>query len=186
MSKRQNNGSGLPSPRSPEHLDNRILAHARANAPTRNSHWRPIWGGGLATAAVLVVAVYLTQMAELEQADPVLEAVPVAREASKLPPSPSGMEREITVYAEDLATDAAEEALPMAAMADSAAVTASAKPKKLASGATTDLDLEQALDGLRLLVDQGELEQAQEAYAQLREACSDCDLPETLKEALSP
>ena len=189
MSKRQDNGSRLPSPRSPAHLDGKILAHARANAPVKASHWRPMWGGGLATAAVLVVAVYLTQVTELEQADPVIDAVPAAKQAKMQAPAPSSVTREVASpreidsYAEQFEADAAEEAPAMAAMADSPAGAARASPAELASDAAIDLDV--ALEKLRQLVDQGELEQAREEYAKLRQSCPGCDLPETLEEALS-
>jgi len=51
----------LPQPRSPNHLDERILGYARDRVPERRRISRPAWIGGLATAGVLVVALFITQ-----------------------------------------------------------------------------------------------------------------------------
>ena len=50
----------LPSPRSPLELDERILSAARERAPTPEPQRQPWWIGGVATAAVLLVAVMIT------------------------------------------------------------------------------------------------------------------------------
>lgn len=56
--------NNLPSPRSPKALDERIIAHARAAAPSPQDKsplfaWNGPWLGGLASTAVLVVAILI-------------------------------------------------------------------------------------------------------------------------------
>ena len=62
--RRQSPGKGklpLPSPRSPRQLDDKILAYAQDNAPEKKSFIQPRWVAGLATAGVVVVALFITE-----------------------------------------------------------------------------------------------------------------------------
>lgn len=60
MNKRDTADIGdLPQPTSPAALDQRILAHARAQAPAKPNHWRSPWVGGLATASIVTVALLI-------------------------------------------------------------------------------------------------------------------------------
>jgi hypothetical protein len=170
MSKQQDTGSRLPSPRSPQHLDTKILARARASAPRKRDRGWPVWGGGLATAAVLVTAVYLTQLTAPEPDRPQLEDFSADGEPRMQAPAATHMKRELAQPRE---------------MADYASKIA-AEPVEEAAGGAAPVDLHEALEQLRQLVSQGELEQARERYAELRASCGDCELPATLDEALAP
>ena len=58
---RSNDTLPLPSPGSPEALDNKVLAYARSQAPAKTSLLRPRWVGGMAAASVAAIAVFITQ-----------------------------------------------------------------------------------------------------------------------------
>jgi len=179
----------LPSPRSPRELDQRILAHARANAPQKRPMVTAGWLGGIATTAVLVVAIYLTNTTETNQelAPTVLKevkeesaaagaAAPIASSArAKLKTSADFDAREIA--------PAEQEELQMAPAAEATLDSASSfHAMKRADDAAPNL--QGTLRHLQDLVLRGEQEQAQREYQELRNACSECGLPDTLEEAL--
>lgn len=49
----------LPQPASPAGLDQKILHHARAQAPAKPNLWRSPWVGGLVTASIVTVALLI-------------------------------------------------------------------------------------------------------------------------------
>lgn len=79
-------GLDLPSPRSPQALDEQILSYARQRTPQRS--YRPYWAtGGLASAAVLVVAVIVSTGEPGAPEESLLPAVLVEQEAAEAPTS---------------------------------------------------------------------------------------------------
>lgn len=191
MSKQNGDRNTLPSPRSPQRLDDKILAHARENAPDRTGSWRPAWTGGLATAAILVVAVYLTQLTNVDQPAPLPNSIPVTEEAAAPAAAAMKMQRAKPAQSADYAVEretaeAAGQARESSLASDAADTAYSArapqpeaKPKK-----TVTQDLSAELTRLRELLASGELEQAQAEYEALRKSCPDCMLPLTLEQAL--
>lgn len=184
----------LPSPRSPQELDQRIMAHARASAPTANRAGPLVWGGGLATAAILVVAVYLTNLtatndpAAPAQAPAVKEALILHDEAVSPAPEEvrpranSGAEES---YALDHAdTDAVQAPIAAAKTRTAPATVMAARPIKAeADGPAMGPAISTRLARIRAVLQQGKEEQARLEYAELRDSC-DCGLPQSLEQAL--
>ena len=183
----------LPSPRSPRELDERILAHARENAPDRNRHTAG-WLGGLATTAALVLAVYLTNLADQGPLAPQPAAPELAAPELAAP-------EEEKVGAAEMAAATLETRAKLKASADSDAPSpARAERQALpaapvtearfdsagiaADQAVTAPDLQASLARLQDLLAEGEPDLARREYAALRDACGECDLPDTLEEAL--
>ena len=196
----------LPSPRSPQDLDQRILAYARDNTPRSRPLLRPTWMAGAATACVLVVALLVggpQQQAPMESEARKSESVSEA----PLPVTPA-------------AAPTAQQAA--GAQAEAAAPAASARAYKLAGDRDTrnDSELSQAaadaglqdmpaaqeesadmisgpqpgaepqwlaarIHEIALQLENGDQQAAREAYHALRQQCPDCQLPETLEEALA-
>ena len=167
----------LPSPRSPRELDDRILAHARNNAPPKHGARPLAWTGGLATAAVLVVAVYLVNLtdtgtvAQSPVADTVqedesagaaatLERVEISTAKIQAEPRPKlKMSAAARSDADFAAEGVAEETATAAAAAPSATEARAHNPGPGVS---------KALLRLRQLVAADKLEQAEQEYAELR------------------
>jgi hypothetical protein len=215
--RRQSPGDGklpLPSPRSPRQLDDKILAYARDNAPEKKSFIQPRWVAGLATAGVVVLALFIT---EPQQQTPGFSA-----------PAPALEEKEENLPTRAARTDAVKEKpKALSALAKMSRSAGQAAPidkyemladeplleQEFAADAMTaeadedisnsavqaleltaaDIELkkisqEELRDKLQLyanMVEQGEEEQAHAAYQQLRQACPDCALPDTLSQAIT-
>ncbi|GAB5450112.1 MAG: hypothetical protein Hals2KO_04400 [Halioglobus sp.] len=83
---RREQGDALPLPemKSPRQLDDKILAHARAQAPQQRVNTRHGWMSGLAAASVVGIAV----MIALPTQDGILDTVPApSREEAELAPA---------------------------------------------------------------------------------------------------
>lgn len=194
MSKKQQDmGDGqlpLPTPRSSRELDEKILAHARANAPAPRRSFALGWTGGMATTAVLVMAVYLTNTTESDKEAAVRtqavlkEEVPMAGAA--LPVESRIMAKRKAVPSADFDVQESPsrepEALQMAPAAEMAASSERSEEVKLQDAAAPNI--QETLEHLQTLLEHGEIEQARLGYAQLRNACSECGLPDTLEQAL--
>jgi hypothetical protein len=215
--RRQSPGNGklpLPSPRSPRQLDEKILAYARDNAPEKKSFLPPRWVAGLATAGVVVLALFITEPQQqtpgfsapapaLEEKEENLPSRAARTDAVKeKPEAPSarakmsrsaGQAAHIDKY-EMLADEPLLEqefaADTMTAEADEDITNSAVQPLELTAA---DIELkkisqEELRDKLQLyanMVEQGEGEQAHAAYQQLRQACPDCALPDTLSQAIT-
>ena len=211
---RSNNTLPLPSPGSPEALDDKVLAYARSQAPAKTSLLRPRWVGGMAAASVVAVAVLITQP-QLETTPP--RSAPPATELS----APGGMAadapnaRQVAAPAarhkmlrsgdqlEFRDNDGASANPPMAeqSLSEEALLTnpatnpdrvredlkqlqleAAPAMSPLAANSAVDLD---SLQHCAALLQRGEEDAARSAYRELREACRDCGLPETLEQAIN-
>jgi hypothetical protein len=198
----------LPQPRSPQELDDKILAYARQRAPQRNSRWIPGWTSGwttgLATASIIAIAVFITQTQQSapsfkEYAQPAAEqrhaeeairpmpAAPAPPAAARISSKASlvrkrAMKREILaeqVAPESFGAIAKEQFSDMELAADTAAMPkAAANEDGLAR--MEDQQLELQLEQCARLLEQGHADQAREAYQALRLECASCDLPDTL------
>jgi hypothetical protein len=199
----------LPSPRSPRDLDDRILNHAREHAPPTRLFVQPRWLAGLATASVLLIAVFIT---EPEQSTPEFRAIiptdedvatpslssettmadkPAARmKMSSDIASPThniqkyelrkGQEQLIQESSADAQTEAAAEA-NMAREDKTAGIALSGANNVTYSDTAIRNQLRRYAD----LLQQGQATQARAAYQQLRSACPTCDLPATLEQAIA-
>jgi hypothetical protein len=213
--RRESPGEGklpLPSPRSPQQLDDKILAYARDNAPEKKSFLPPRWVAGLATASVVVLALFITepqqQTPQFRELTPTLdENLPSdaasSEKAKRKPAAPTtGMKMSLSTgqaAAIDKYEMRADEPLPEQEIATGAMAAAVEADKDLVSRAAAPLELsatdselitfssEELSDKLQLysdMVEKGEGVQARAAYQQLRQACPDCNLPDTLAKAL--
>ena len=201
-------GSGhmpLPSPRSTQELDEKILAYARDNAPRQRRHQPARWVAGLATAGIVAVAVLIAlpqrptpQLArQVEERDSISEnqvIVPVA--SMKMSgPEPGKEISALEEYADEPApAAAAARALPATPVAASEAEplndTSAASELAVAGAAAkaaSNMDKEQLHQQLELcaeLLETGREAQARASYRALREQCPACELPESLEEAI--
>jgi len=192
----------MPAPRSPDALDKRILSYARENAPvkpasTRGRLLRHPWASGLATACVVGVALFISEPdqqistlapAPIEalipaaaQAVPTQGAIasPAARKAINFRSESSSLytveEKEHAEVAAD--THYSAEAEPLGAVSDT-----------LDTGdlqASQEPLLRQELQRCAELLGAGNVEEARSAYRKLRLDCPECELPETLEQALA-
>ena len=184
----------LPSPGSPRELDDKILAHARANAPAGKRAGPLAWGSGLATASILVVAVYLTNLTGSN--DPAAPAqAPVAEEVSlqpeNAPAAPAAMKMQARSRAADeasLAADYADTVKDLTTETGASEGHAGAMPandqKAEADAAVIKPPIRDRLEQFRAMLQRGQEEQARMEYAELRDSC-DCKLPQTLEQALA-
>ncbi|RLQ22023.1 hypothetical protein DWB85_08770 [Seongchinamella sediminis] len=177
----------LPSPRSPRELDERILARARAAAPQQHRRGPLAWAGGLATAAVLVVAVYLLRLSDTATLTPAPASDPVQEEEAAGAPATA----EIAPAAnqadpqQKLKMSAARPAADFAAQAPAAERAEAAAAAPAAGDETPGPDINAELLRLQALEAAGKREQALREYAELRRRCADCALPQTLEQALA-
>lgn len=192
----------LPQPRSPQELDDKILAYARQRAPHRNTSWIPGWTSGwttgLATASIVAIAVFITQTQQSapsfnEMAQPAAEeairsmttapaAPAAARISSKASPAKKSMQREMLTEQLAPASSGAIAQEPFADMALAADTVGMPKAAAIADGIARmdDQQLELQLEQFASLLEQGHESQAREAYQALRLECPGCELPETL------
>jgi hypothetical protein len=203
----------LPSPHSPRQLDDKILAYARDKAPEKKPFMQPRWVVGLATAGVVVVALFITepqqQMPQFRELTPTLEEnmpsdAASAEKAKRKPTAPTMRMKMSLGTGQAAAIDKyemhADEPLPEREIAEGAMAAAVEADKDLVSSAVaplelsaTDLELitlttEELSDKLQRyadMVEKGEDVQARAAYQQLRHSCPDCDLSDTLAQALA-
>ena len=178
----------LPTPRSPRELDERILAHARAKAPEKRTMHTAGWLGGLATTAVLVVAIYLTNTSDTNQgltppAPAVLKEERATSAAAASSASQPRAKLKDRADADNMqAAPAEQEELQMVPAAEMAPDSAGFQAMKRA--ADTAPNLQGTLEHLQQLLLRGEQARAYREYEELRNACSECGLPNTLEEAL--
>ena len=203
----------LPSPRSPRQLDDKILAYARDNAPEKKSFLQPRWAAGLATAGVVVLALFITEPQQqtpgFSSPAPVLEEdmSPAASRTESMkakPKAPAARKKmsrstgqathldKVETYADEplREQEIAADAMTAGAMADEDTPISSAQPLQLTATDTesktySSKELSDKLQLYANMVEKGEAEQARAAYQQLRQACPDCTLPATLAEALA-
>lgn len=171
----------LPSPRSPRELDQRILAHARARAPAERHPHTASWLGGMATTAVLVVAIYLTNSTDTRL---VPTAPPVLTEQRETMGAAAPVAGKARAKAEIIADFDALEAAPAAKQEPQMAPAAAAQFQAIKRVDDTALDLQVSLQHLQQLLANGQEDRALHEYQELRNACRDCGLPETLEQAL--
>lgn len=203
----------LPSPGSPQVLDDKVLAYARSQAPAKTSLLRPRWVGGMAAASVLAIAVFITQpqpeTTRFRSAPPATELSAPGGSAADAPNSSqmaAPAVRHKMLRTSDQFTlgnkDGASAEAPMAeqALSDEVLTTNPAadrnhvrediKELELEAAQTTPVDADSVafVDSLHhcaALLQRGEEDAARSAYRELREACVDCDLPETLEQAIN-
>jgi hypothetical protein len=181
----------LPSPRSPRELDQRILAHARARAPAKQLTHTASWVGGMATTAVLFVAIYLTNSSDTElvpMTPPVLTEQRSATGGLATGGSATGAAapaaRKARATAEISADFDALEAAPTAKEEVQMAPAANARFQAMKRLDDTAPDLQASLQHLQQLLANGQQDRALLEYQELRNTCRDCGLPEALEEAL--
>jgi len=160
----------LPSPRSPAELDEKILAHAKRQAPERKFKLRPIWLSGLVTASVVAVAVLIAIPQQPEPRVYESEAAPERRRSDMPVSAPMSLEKKMTSR-------------------DTMGITADyALRESAAAPAVEQLDdstLQSRLLQLSRILENGDSKQAEAAYEQLKFSCGDCELPATLEEAIT-
>ena len=184
--KRRQSGQGLPlpSPRPSPELDRRILSYARSRAPQRSHRAAPRWAAPLATAAVVAVAVLLAL-----PPGPDREVASKAEQRSAVPaaPAPAATVRAEPQPSRRLHGEAAGAMAPAADSALSAAkATMADTPRDVAAQEATAAEpLAALLAPIAALLEAGDEAGAREAYAALRDRCPDCELPETLEQALA-
>ena len=203
----------LPSPGSPKALDDKVLAYARSHAPAKASGPRPRWLGGMAAASVLAVAVFITQPlpettrlrstpAAPELSAPGRSAADASNAKQMAAPAPRqkmlrsseqltfgnnyGAAMEAPLPEQALS----DEALPANLATDRDHVRHELKALELETTQVTPVAADSAvfIDSLHYcaaLLQRGEEDAARSAYRELREACTDCKLPETLEQAIN-
>ena len=174
----------LPTPHSPRELDERILARARAKAPQKQPMHTARWLGGMATTAMLVVAIYLTNTTGTNQGLP-QPAPAVLKEERAAAPMASQARARLKASADFDAPEPApveDKELQMAPMAEATFDSAGVQAMKRADD--TAPNLQGSLQHLQELLISGDDERAHREYEELRNACAECGLPDTLEEAL--
>ena len=176
------------------------MALARAKAPQRRRGLG--WTGGLATAAVLVVAVYLTNLGDSTRIAPAPEkmALPeqgrtadnlsaeAAMGAAQRVQATSKMRMAEEIHREADMAVSADAPRPQLIQETESFAAAAAMPlqadEAVAEKGRSTQPAEESLRHIRDLVAAGQQELAEEAYAQLLIDCAECGLPETLDQAL--
>ena len=178
----------LPTPLSPQELDEKILAHARRAAPRKASSLALGWAGGMAATAVLLVAVYLASLPGPDTASvPAPETFHQEEQPTRSPVMGimgglGNAKRKSTVSAD---YDALLRQLDGSQLAPANATTAQgAMDSSERARAVQTIDVSDTLDQLRSLVEAGRIEQARRQYEVIRLACGECRLPDTLEQAL--
>lgn len=174
----------LPTPHSPRELDERILAHARANAPEKRPLHTVGWLGGMATTAVLVVAIYLTSTTGTNQGlpQPAPAALKEERAAAPMASQPRARLKATADFDAPEPAAVEDKELQMAPMAEATFDNAGARAMQRADDPGPNLP--GSLQHLQELLISGDDERAHREYEELRNACAECDLPDTLEEAL--
>ena len=198
----------LPSPRSPRDLDDRILNYAREHAPPTRSFVQPRWLAGLATASVLLIAVFIT---EPEQSTPEFRAITPTDEDAATPslsskirmankpaarmkmssdiasPTRNIHKYEILVEQEQLVQEISADA--PAEPAAAVGIAHDDKTAGMALESASDViysrsDARNQIRNCAELLQQGQEAQARDAYRHLRSECPACELPATLEQAI--
>ena len=180
----------LPSPRSPQELDEKILAYARQQLPAKKSYRGPLWLSGLATASVVVIAVLIVTPDQPDTIAPALESAAVAPASRKAKLS-------MTTLNSPVESDTASADIPRAAPQSASnrkatkkmmgASAVYAEQDMFAADVALDFDpgkLQEHLRQLASMLDNGATDPANSAYEALKSSCGDCDLPSTLAEAI--
>lgn len=175
----------LPAPKSPDALDDKILSYARRMAPGRRSV-APRWAAGLATVGVVLLAVFIAEPQRPQPAAPdgipELQSAPAAPAAKK--PMAAAPRAKKLVSAERDAEFAAEtNAGAATARLEDAPGAVAPVPEERATQEALD-ELAEDLAHCAALLAAGEESRAREAYQRLRSGCPECDLPQTLEQAL--
>ena len=194
----------LPSPRSPDDLDQRILAYARDNTPRSRPLLRPTWMAGAATACVLVVALLVggpqrqvPMESEARKSESVSEvpspaAAPAPQRVDSAAPeaaAPAVSARAARKIASD--RDAMNDSEFSRAAADAGLQdmpTTQEESAYKSSGPQPAMEppwLAARIHEIARQLEDGDLQAAQEAYHALQQQCPECQLPETLEEALA-
>jgi hypothetical protein len=187
---RQHNGDRLPlpSPRPSTGLDQKILAYARDRAPEPVRRWPPAWTAGLATIAVVAVAILIALPPQPEQ-----ELARKADQGRAAPsaPAPVSARRYLEQQAQGLQMEAPGE---LSSMADSAGAPLKSRlaeaPESAPAAAAgpvrpgDEASLAAHLATIAALLQSGDAAAAGEAYSALRDRCPDCELPDSLQQAL--
>jgi hypothetical protein len=203
---------GLPRPRSPQQLDDKILAHARRQAPQRKAPWRPGWVTGMATVSIVAIALLMVppqhllqnfqelpeMSADADFARPTSRVMMIERLELRALETPKIKTRAMAQHPQ-----LTEESMPMPEAVSSspmperfeepqadAEAHAFAKITASAYMRLEPLHLDPEQLALRLakcadILEQGDEEQADRAYQTLRQECPACDLPDTLEQALA-
>lgn len=201
----------LPSPPSPLELDDKILAYARDNAPHKNRWLGHGWTAGLATAGIVVVSLLIidtqapqpavfmdpapvqkktqVQRATLEPAEQHSSAEAVMT-LSRLSPQPATVASQTAAVQEKLEEAELADDAVAAPERNDAEVNYDSRRQLSAAKAKTSGSIGKGTVQARLLhcadlLQQGEEQQARALYQQLRRACADCALPETLEQAIT-
>lgn len=200
----------LPLPRSPQALDDKILAYARERAPEKQHGWIPRWtngwAAGLVTASIVAIAVLITETQqpapiyrystesaplEYEQRDaedtvmsaPITAHAPAAAKIGR-EPAPQKKARKQELRAEQVAPQAfgviAQEEFSDSEIAADTAATPRATLETSKRVRMDDSQLEALHNHFSQLLQQGHEVEAREAFLALRQECPSCDLPETL------
>jgi hypothetical protein len=176
----------LPTPTSPRELDDRILSYARRNAPERRAFF-PGWAAGLATVSVVLLTVIIVEPQRQQPAAP--ELSPAAGQSAPEPATakrntvtaPSPERRQSAARDLENATEA-EAGVSARTLAD-APRAAALVPEESAAESPPD-SLAENLARCAELLEAGEEARAREQYQRLRSDCRECDLPQTLEQAL--
>jgi hypothetical protein len=176
----------LPTPTSPQGLDDRILSYARRNAPERRAFF-PGWAAGLATVSVLLVAVII--MAPQPQQPAAPEPSPAAGQSAVTPAAakrnsmkaPGPERRKSTAHDLEYAGEA-EAGVSARAMADTPL--AAALVREESATESPKESLAENLARCAELLEAGDEARAREYYQRMRTDCPKCDLPPTLEQAL--
>ncbi len=212
MSKPENTlaGKPLPSPRSPAHLDERIIAQARAALPPAKPVYQPWWLAGSATAAVVVLAVTLS-VTNYPAFTPSVYEQP-STESSEILISPEyGTEAEPTSIkshaAQAIMQSAPKHEKKMLAKLKAFPATARLSLEEVETFALNSAPAESAMDdkilegervvkrlpekvlkSLQALAEfdtSSDPKYVSQQYEKLKISCSECDLPQTLDEAIA-
>ena len=203
----QDTGLPLPSPRSPAQLDEKVLAYARAHAPSKRFPLQPAWVAGLATTGVIVLALFITLPQQpvpsvaLEPSGPVMMASPAAdadaeskraaaKAAAKEKPAARTAQKDMPAAQMSRSLAVEQEMREEQVMADEAFTQPA--PKALGAAATpgatapaAEPTIQQQLQPYATLLQQGQEAKARAGYQALRASCTDCQLPATLEQALA-
>lgn len=197
--------SKLPRHRSPKTLDDKIKAYAREQAPKRVSGLSP-WMRGLAFASVAAVTVLvILPQQPVDSPEPMITAETQLAKRQDLP----AMKKEFAAAVKPAAPamdksgsskteNAVSSGLKIQALTRKQASDDSdrAQPQRYSSTMAAQVDwadkalakesinIQQEMEKIQTLLNQGQTEQAQEAWKALKARCTACDLPDALDAAL--
>jgi len=187
----------LPSPRSPGELDDKILSYSRSMAPTQQPWLQRHWAAGLATAGVLVLALFITVPKQPVPGvgplpDRALEETSFSSAAKRSKAAPAAVrelrmlqERDEAAVAEDAAEPLPAKSPILQAEMMASDTMPAARAKQAAAGLALPAEREGILHRCIELMQAGDTEQARALYGELRTQCPECALPDTLEQAIS-